>query len=258
MGSSAAWTGTAANVTNTKNGRRHNIAIHRKETGRVYSMIRRGTFAVKSGSMRNSRKLIKQPNRNVLISPREPVSADPPPIETVRPATVTELGDVVRRAAENGLGLFPRGGGTHSHIGYAPAKPGFAVDMTAMDQVIDYPARDMTITVQAGITLAKLQAILAAENQRLPIDVAEPERATLGGAIAVNASGPRRFGFGTLRDYVIGISFTNDEGNEVKAGGRVVKNVAGYDLCKLQIGAFGTLGIITQVTLKLKPLPEDA
>ena len=115
----------------------------------------------------------------------------------------------------------------------------------------------MTITVQAGITVAALQALLAAENQRLPIDVPRPERATLGGVLAVNVSGPRRLGFGTLRDYVIGISTVNDEGQEVKAGGRVVKNVAGYDLCKLHIGALGTLGIISQVTLKLRPLPES-
>jgi glycolate oxidase FAD binding subunit len=191
------------------------------------------------------------------------VPVDPPLIDDVRPqalarpATVAELGDLVRRAAAEGFGLFPVGGATHLHIGLPPVKPGVAVDMTALDQVIDYPARDMTVTVRAGITIAKLHAILAAENQRLPIDVADPERATLGGAIAVNASGPRRFGFGTLRDYVIGISFMDDAGNEVKAGGRVVKNVAGYDLCKLHIGALGTLGIVTQVTLKLKPTPEE-
>jgi glycolate oxidase FAD binding subunit len=129
--------------------------------------------------------------------------------------------------------------------------------MRGLDRVIDYPARDMTITVQAGITIAKLQALLATENQQLPIDVPLPEQATLGGAIAVNASGPRRYGYGTLRDYVIGISFINDEGHEVKAGGRVVKNVAGYDMMKLQIGALGTLGIVTQVTLKLRPVPSD-
>lgn len=179
------------------------------------------------------------------------------PQSVSRPAAVADVGELVRRASAEGLGLYPMGGRTHLHIGLPPLKPGIAVDMTALDQVIDYPARDMTITVQAGITLEKLQTILAAENQRLPIDVPFPERATLGGAIAVNASGPRRFGFGTLRDYVIGISFMDDEGHEVKAGGRVVKNVAGYDLCKLHIGALGTLGIVTQVTLKLKPVPED-
>src|SRR5262245_23645883 len=90
--------------------------------------------------------------------------------------------------------------------------------MRGLDGVIDFPARDMTITVQAGITIAKLQALLAPENLRLPIDVPEPERATLGGILATNVSGPRRYGYGTLRDYVIGISAVNDEGNEFKAG----------------------------------------
>jgi glycolate oxidase FAD binding subunit len=115
----------------------------------------------------------------------------------------------------------------------------------------------MTVTVQAGITLDRLQELLRAEGQRLPVDVSHAECATLGGALAVNVSGPRRLGFGTLRDYVIGISVVNDEGVEVKAGGRVVKNVAGYDLCKLYIGSLGTLGLISQVTLKLRPLPEE-
>src|SRR5262249_50140763 len=169
-----------------------------------------------------------------------------------RPSNVVELGELIRRASAEGLALYPFGGSTMPNLGCTPTKPGLGIDMRAFDQVIDYPARDMTITVQSGITIAKLQEVLAKENQRLPIDVPMPETATLGGAIAVNASGPRRYGYGTLRDYVIGISFMNDEGQEVKAGGRVVKNVAGYDICKLQIGALGTLGIITQVTLKVK------
>ena len=116
----------------------------------------------------------------------------------------------------------------------------------------------MTITVEAGIRIAKLQEILRAEGQRLPIDVPRAADATLGGAIATNTSGPRRYGYGTFRDYVIGISVVDAAGNETKAGGRVVKNVAGYDLCKLYTGSLGTLGIITQVTLKLKPLPEES
>jgi glycolate oxidase FAD binding subunit len=142
-------------------------------------------------------------------------------------------------------------------IGLPPDRPGWAIDTRRLASVIDYPARDMTITVQAGIPVAELQRTLASENQRLPIDIPNPEQATLGGALATNSSGPRRYGFGTLRDYVIGLSAINDEGHEVKAGGRVVKNVAGYDLCKLHIGALGTLGILTQVTLKLRPLPES-
>ncbi|HWG45298.1 MAG TPA: FAD-binding oxidoreductase [Gemmataceae bacterium] len=178
------------------------------------------------------------------------------PLSVEQPHSIAELGDLVRRAAAEKQAVYPLGGQTLIDIGLPPIRPGFAVDLRGLSQVIDYPARDMTITVQAGITLAKLQSLLATENQRLPIDVPHPEQATLGGVLATNISGSRRLGFGTLRDYVIGISTINDEGQEVKAGGRVVKNVAGYDLCKLHIGALGTLGIISQVTLKLRPRPE--
>jgi glycolate oxidase FAD binding subunit len=170
---------------------------------------------------------------------------------------VADISELVRRAAKENQALYPIGGRTQLEVGLPPTRPGVAVDLRALAQVIDYPARDMTITVQAGITVAQLQSLLATENQRLPIDVPQAERATLGGVLAASVSGPRRLGFGTLRDYVIGISTVNDEGQEVKAGGRVVKNVAGYDLCKLHIGALGTLGIISQVTLKLRPLPES-
>lgn len=180
------------------------------------------------------------------------------PLPVRRPVSVAELGEIVKAAAAAGQGVYPVGGRTTLDVGLPPIKPGVAVDTTALADVIDYPARDMTITVRAGITLAKLQATLAAENQWLPIDVPHPERATLGGAVVLNTSGPHRFGYGTLRDYVIGISFITDEGAEVKAGGRVVKNVAGYDLMKLQVGAVGTLGVVTQLTLKVKPKPEES
>jgi glycolate oxidase FAD binding subunit len=179
------------------------------------------------------------------------------PLPVLRPSSAAEVGDLVRRAAVETQALYPLGGRTALGLGLPPERPGFAVDLRGLDRVIDYPARDMTITVQAGITLARLQEVLAGENQRLSVDVPRADQATLGGALAVNASGPRRFGFGTLRDYVIGVSAVNDEGQEIKGGGRVVKNVAGYDLCKLFVGSLGTLGVITQVTLKLKPRPEE-
>ncbi len=179
------------------------------------------------------------------------------PVPVVRPASVEELSDRVRRAAAEKLAVYPLGGRTMLGLGLPPTRPGIGFDMTGLAEVIDYPARDMTITVQAGITVACLQTLLKTENQRLPVDVPRPAQATLGGVLAANVSGLRRHGFGTLRDYVIGISVVNDEGHSTKAGGRVVKNVAGYDLCKLYVGSLGTLGIIQQVTLKLRPLPEE-
>lgn len=180
------------------------------------------------------------------------------PYPVVQPRSLSEVSDQIREAVARQQGIYAQGGRTLWDLGGAPSRPGTILDMTALAAVQDYPARDMTITVQAGITLAALQSTLACEHQWLPVDVAHPERATLGGALATNASGPRRYGYGTLRDYVIGISFMTDAGEEVKAGGRVVKNVAGYDLMKLQTGALGTLGVITLVTLKVKPKPESA
>ncbi len=170
----------------------------------------------------------------------------------IRPTSVVELGEQIRQAEA----VFPLGGRTQLDLGYPPSRDGIALDLTRLDQIIDYPARDMTITVQAGIRLAQLQRVLAGEGQRLPLDVPRAEQATLGGVLATNTSGSRRYGAGTARDYVIGISTVNDEGQETKAGGRVVKNVAGYDLCKLHLGALGTLGVISQVTLKVRPIPE--
>jgi glycolate oxidase FAD binding subunit len=177
-------------------------------------------------------------------------------VPVIRPAGVGELTDLVRHAVVGGLALFPLGGRTQLDLGQPPSRSGLGVDLTALDRVVDYPARDMTITVQAGIRLAVLAQVLAVERQRLPVDVPFPDRATLGGALAVNASGPRRYGYGTFRDYVLGLSAVNDLAEETRSGGRVVKNVAGYDIHKLHVGALGTLGIITQVTVKLRPLPE--
>src|SRR5438874_457698 len=179
----------------------------------------------------------------------------PMPVE--RPASVAELCAIIKRCADTKTAIYPVGGGTMLDYGMPPARPGIALATAALNQVIDYPARDLTITVEAGITMQKLHETLAAENQWLPIDVPNPEQATIGGAIACDVSGPRRYGYGTLRDYVIGITVVNDRGQETHAGGRVVKNVAGYDLMKLYTGSLGTLGVVTQVTLKVRPKPEE-
>lgn len=173
------------------------------------------------------------------------------------PATAAEL---ARFVEENAQGprrpLHPVGGRTAMQFGYPPAPGGLTIDVNGLSRIVDYPARDMTITVEAGLRVADLQATLKHERQRIAIDVPQAHRATIGGAIATNTSGPGRFGNGTFRDYVIGISAVDGTGRLFSAGGRVVKNVAGYDLCKLLVGSQGTLAVITQVTLKLRPLPE--
>lgn len=181
-----------------------------------------------------------------------------PLLESVTPGSVDELLETLRDAHARGVAVYPIGGGTALDYGLPATVSGLGVQLTQLNGVIDYPARDMTITVQAGMTMRQLREILGAERQWLPIDVPFPERATLGGVIATNFSGPRRFGQGTMRDYVIGIEAVAADGTLFKAGGRVVKNVAGYDFCKLLTGSLGTLAVITQVTLKLKPLPQSS
>jgi glycolate oxidase FAD binding subunit len=185
-------------------------------------------------------------------------SAAPTAVETYEPTDQAELTATVREAVDRRSAIYPLGGGTAAGYGLATKTAGRRIAMTGLNRIIDYPARDMTVTVEAGITLAELAAVLAAENQMLPVDVAEAYAATLGGAIAVNFSGPRRYGYGTLRDYVIGIRAVDGHGTPFQAGGRVVKNVAGYDFCKLLTGSLGTLAVITQVTLKVRPRPEAA
>ncbi len=175
--------------------------------------------------------------------------------QTVAPTDQATLAKEVRAAHDAKTPIYPIGGGTSLAYGLPAKEKGLGLSTAALNRVVDYPARDMTITVEAGITMSALSEMLAAEGQQLPIDVPFPERATLGGVIATNWSGPRRFGHGTIRDYVIGISAVDGRGVPFKAGGRVVKNVAGYDFCKLLTGSLGTLAVITQVTLKVKPRP---
>ncbi|MCX7408240.1 MAG: FAD-binding oxidoreductase [Planctomycetales bacterium] len=176
--------------------------------------------------------------------------------------TPTTQSELARFVAENAVGdkrpLSPVGGRTALHYGFKADEAQTVIAISGLGRVVDYPARDMTITVEAGMRMDELQATLASERQRLPIDIAQAGRATLGGALATNTSGPRRFGHGTFRDFVIGISAVDAHGRAFKAGGRVVKNVAGYDICKLLVGSRGTLAIITQVTLKLRPLAETS
>lgn len=179
-----------------------------------------------------------------------------PLTSTERPGEQAELAAIVRQAYEDGTPFYPIGGGTALEFGLAARQPGLGLSLARLNRVVDYPSRDMTITVEAGIRMAELAATLAREGQRLPVDAAQAEEATLGGLVATNFSGPRRFGHGTIRDYVIGIGAIDGRGTPFKGGGRVVKNVAGYDFCKLLTGSLGTLAVLTQVTLKVKPLAE--
>ncbi len=178
--------------------------------------------------------------------------------ETCAPATQAELAEQVQTCFRAGMPMYPLGGGTALHCAPIGKRPGCGIATTALNRLVDYPARDLTITVEAGMTVGALQQTLATENQFFPLDVPQAADATIGGALAMNVAGPRRFGYGTIRDYVIGISAVDGRGTAFSAGGRVVKNVAGYDFCKLLVGSLGTLAVVTQVTFKVKPRPAAA
>lgn len=175
--------------------------------------------------------------------------------ETCAPAAPAELAEQVKTCFRAGTPIYPLGGGTALHCAPIGKRSGCGIATTALNRLVDYPARDLTITVEAGMTVGALQKTLAAENQFLPLDVPQADDATIGGIVATNVAGPRRYGYGAIRDYVIGISAVDGRGTAFSAGGRVVKNVAGYDFCKLLVGSLGTLGVVTQVTLKVKPRP---
>ena len=179
-----------------------------------------------------------------------------PLTDSVAPADQAAVADVIRAAYSSDTPIYPIGGGTNLCYGACPTLRGMGLSLEKMAEVVDYPARDLTITVEAGITVAALAKRLAQQRQRLPIDVPRPDRATVGGVVATNTSGPRRYRWGTMRDYVIGIAAVDGRGTAFCGGGRVVKNVAGYNLCRLLSGSLGTLAVITQVTLMVKPTAD--
>jgi len=178
--------------------------------------------------------------------------------ETIAPADQAAVASVVRDAGRDGTPVYLIGGGTSLDYGVRPSIPGVGLSLRNLDRVIDHAADDMTITVEAGVIMADLTERLAAKRQRLPVDVRLPHRATIGGVAATNPSGPRRYAHGTIRDYVIGITAVDGRGTTFSGGGRVVKNAAGYDLCRLMAGSLGTLGVITQATLMVRPMPETS
>lgn len=176
----------------------------------------------------------------------------------VSPQSVEELAQVMRAAQVAGSAIAFLGGGTALDQGYPAERVDAVFSTERLTNVLEHAAEDMTVTVHAGITLAALQRVLKDRKQRLALDAPLAERATIGGLIATNGSGPGRTRYGTLRDLVLGASFVRADGTLVRGGGKVVKNVAGFDVPKLLIGSLGSLGCIATVTLRLHPLPERA
>jgi glycolate oxidase FAD binding subunit len=178
------------------------------------------------------------------------------PGAVVFPGTAEEAGRIVAAAAAAEVPVIAWGGGTQMGLGASPREGAIVVATRRLDRVVEHEPGDLTATVEAGITMDALQAALGTRGQWLSLDPPFPGRATLGGVLSANGSGPRRHLYGTARDLVIGLRVVGADGALVRSGGKVVKNVAGYDLLKLYIGALGTLGLIVEATLKLRPVPE--
>ena len=172
------------------------------------------------------------------------------------PASTAEAAALLRAAAGLGLTVAARGAGSRLDWGPAPASCDLVVDTGRLDKILEHTAGDLVVSVQAGVRLDDLAKVLASASQRLALDPTGGT-GTIGGVIAAGAAGPLRYRYGSPRDLLIGITVIRADGTIAKAGGKVVKNVAGYDIGKLFAGSYGTLGLITEATFRLHPLPES-
>jgi glycolate oxidase FAD binding subunit len=173
----------------------------------------------------------------------------------VAPGSENELAQVLKLANDNDITILPRGGGTKMTWGNPPKRADVILSTARLNRVLEHSWSDLTVTVEAGCTFLGLASTVSFRRQRLALDALWPSHATIGGTLSTNDSGRLRLRFGSLRDLVIGVTLVLADGTIAKSGGKVVKNVAGYDLPKLVTGAFGTLGVITQATFRLHPYP---
>jgi len=180
------------------------------------------------------------------------------PRQVHEPASVEEAAEVMRACARDRLRLAFVGGGTDLGVGAPPSGLDAVLRTGRLARVVEHAPSDQIVVAEAGLTIAALQRALAVHGQRLALDPPHPERATVGGVVAANAFGPRRTRYGTARDLIIGLSLVRADGVAARGGGKVVKNVAGFDLPRLLVGSLGTLGLITAATFRLHPLPEAA
>ncbi|WP_409305083.1 FAD-binding oxidoreductase [Peribacillus sp. SCS-155] len=174
----------------------------------------------------------------------------------VYPETEEEIAAVLKFANDNGKKVNVAGGSTKRGFGGLFDSADLLLSLSNYKGIVEHTVGDMTLTVKAGTPFKELQEYLAQYNQKVSLDPAWPEFSTIGGIIASNESGPKRLGYGSARDTVIGLRMVYPDGQIIRAGGKVVKNVAGYDMNKLFIGSMGTLGVLSEVTVKLRPLPK--
>ena len=175
-----------------------------------------------------------------------------------RPSTLAEATEALVRADRDRERVLFLGGGTELSLGAPPTGVEVVLTTERLERIVEHAPLDQIVTVEAGVRLAPLQDTLARVGQMLALDAPWAARATLGGLVATNAFGPLRTRYGSIRDLIIGISIVRADGTEARGGGKVVKNVAGFDLPKLMVGSLGTLGFIATVTFRLHPRPETA
>src|SRR5216110_2442771 len=190
-------------------------------------------------------------------TPADSVSGVQPQL-IVEPAAEQQLAAALRLANEAGLAVIPRGGGTKLAWGNPLSRADLILSTVRLNKILEHAWADLTVTVEAGCSIQTLQETLAQHGQRLALDPLWPEKATVGGVLSTNDSGALRLRFGALRDLIIGVTIALADGTLARSGGKVVKNVAGYDLPKLITGAFGTLGVITRAVFRLHPLPLNS
>src|SRR5258708_5103710 len=179
------------------------------------------------------------------------------PEAVFEPGSEKELAAALHCADAAGLSVVPRGGGTKTSWGNPPKRADLILSMARLNRVIEHAWADLTVSVEAGCTFQRLQNTLSQHGQRIAVDPLWPEGATIGGILSTNDSGTLRIRYGGLRDLIIGMTIALPDGTLASSGGKVVKNVAGYDLPKLVTGALGTLGVITRAVFRLHPLPHN-
>jgi len=221
-----------------------NNAATKSEAGGLHSSLRYKIIALVG-------------NEHVRAATAADAVAGMQPKLVIEPGTESELAEVLRLANQAGLAVIPRGGGTKLGWGNPPSRADLILSTARLAEIIEHAWADLTVSVEAGCTIQRLQETLAQHGQRLALDPLWPEKATIGGVLSTNDSGALRLRFGALRDLIIGATIALADGTLASSGGKVVKNVAGYDLPKLVTGALGTLGVITRAVFRLHPLPRN-
>lgn len=227
-----------------RTGQKHALISTKLNQARI---TREFSLIVGDQSVRRRPDSIETSQSNALATPLE-----------VAPQSSEAAARVMRLAAQEEMVVIPAGAGTWIDAGNPLEQTDLIITTRRLNKLVRHEPADLVATAEAGLSLTAFQNQLSAAGQWLPIDPPDDGRASLGGVIATGLAGPHSFGFGPPRSYVIGMRVVLDDGRSIKAGGNVVKNVAGYDLCKLFTGSFGTLGLITELTFKLRPLPAES